>query len=65
MNNQEPPRLGICYCGCGEATDKHFASKGHDLRAKSFVIKQEYGSIARFLLEHGYGPDGKRTSDPD
>ena len=23
-----------------------------------------FTSIARFLLEHSYGPDGKRASDP-
>ena len=65
MNNQEPPMVGRCYCGCGKATNKHFAGQGHDLRAKSFVIRQEYGSIARFLVDHGYEPNGKRASNPD
>ena len=28
------------------------------------VLMVAFTSIARFLLEHSYGPDGKRASDP-
>ena len=56
----EPPRTGTCYCGCGGRTQKHFVQT-HDRPAESFVIKTEYGSIAAFLIAHGYGPGGKKA----
>ena len=30
--------------------------QGH---AKSAIISVEYGGVSRFLVQHGYGPDGK------
>ena len=54
----EPPRTGSCYCGCGGRTNAYFVAT-HDRIAESFVIKMEYGSIAAFLVAHGYGPTGR------
>jgi hypothetical protein len=49
---------GLCFCGCGQPTSRHaFFVPSHDRRAESKVIKAEYGTIAEFLLAHGYGPD--------
>ena len=51
---------GKCWCGCqGESKIGSFFLPGHDRAAESFVIKVEYGSVADFLVQHGYGPDGK------
>ncbi len=49
-----------CWCGCGEATNEGSAFlPGHDRRAESAVIKLRYGSIQKFVEQHGYGPGGK------
>ena len=51
---------GECWCGCGEeATLGSFFRAGHDKVAESAVINIEYGGVAEFLAEHGYGPGGK------
>ena len=51
---------GECWCGCqGEPKIGSFFLSGHDRAAESAVIKVEYGSVAHFLVQHGYGPDGK------
>ena len=56
---------GKCWCGCGETTGTdRFFRPGHDRKAETRVIKQEYGGIPEFLEAHGYGPDG-RTAKPD
>lgn len=49
---------GLCFCGCGGATSPkaHFIAS-HDRRAETRVIKAEYGSIADFVVAHGYGPE--------
>jgi hypothetical protein len=31
----------------------------HEQRAALAVIDLEYGSVASFLVEHGFGPDGR------
>ena len=49
---------GKCFCGCGQPTrGRSFFVPSHDRRAESKVIKAEYGTIADFLVAHGYGPD--------
>lgn len=48
---------GKCWCGCGG--NGPFFRPGHDRKAETRVIKQEYGGIPDFLEAHGYGPDGK------
>lgn len=51
---------GECWCGCGSETKPGgFFLTGHDKTAESAVIGAEYGSVAQFILEHGYGPGGK------
>jgi hypothetical protein len=54
---------GECWCGCGkETTVGAFFSTGHDKIAESAVLKIVYGNVPNFLVEHGYGPDGKNPS---
>jgi hypothetical protein len=54
---------GECWCGCGsEAAIGKFFSPGHDKTAESRVIREEYGSVPEFLVEHGYQPGGKNWS---
>jgi len=55
---------GECWCGCGEQTSSDaFFLSGHDRRAESAVVKTVYGSIPAFLVEHGFGPDGRNATD--
>ena len=57
-NHVEP--TGECWCGCGEETAaESFFLPGHDKTAESAVISVEYGGVPEFLLEHGYGPEGR------
>ena len=53
-----PP--GERWCGYGEetATGSFFLS-GHDKAAESAVISVEFGGVPAFLVQQGYGPDGK------
>lgn len=51
---------GECWCGCGtEVGLGSFFAPGHDRIAEGKVIRAEYGSVARFLVAHGYGPGGR------
>ena len=55
---------GECYCGCGKATTRTaFFVSSHDRIAEAAVVKAEYGSVADFLVAHGYGPGGKSARD--
>jgi hypothetical protein len=55
---------GECWCGCGGETSLGaFFLTGHDKRAESAVLKVVYGNVPNFLVEHGYGPDGKSASE--
>lgn len=56
-----PSPTGTCWCGCGGQPKGGFFLSGHDTRAGSNVIAVEYGSVAQFLTEHGYGPGGKNS----
>ena len=38
-----------------------FFRSGHDKIAEAAVIRLEYESVPRFLVEHGYGPGGKNA----
>ncbi len=50
---------GTCWCGCGEETGRRsFFAPGHDRKAEAALIRLEYGSVAQFLEDHGYGPGG-------
>jgi hypothetical protein len=56
------PKVGTCYCGCGEATKGHFAP-GHDARAASMLeMLIGHGDTAERLLQAGYGPGGKNLT---
>ncbi len=51
---------GECWCGCGgETSIGSFFLPGHDKAAEAAVISVEYGGAPRFLVQHGYGPEGK------
>ena len=53
---------GECWCGCGaETAIGSFFLPGHDKTAESAVISVEYGDVPRFLVKHGYGPEGKNA----
>lgn len=55
---------GYCLCGCGSETKLgSFFIQSHDRRAEAAVIRLEYGNLARFLDEHGYGNEpGKKNA---
>jgi hypothetical protein len=56
------PKVGTCYCGCGEATKGHFAP-GHDARAASMLETLiGHSDTAERLLQRGYGPGGKNLT---
>lgn len=60
MAKQEHEPTGRCwYCG-DTVGPKSFFCAGHDRAAEAAIIKSEYGSIAGFVVAHGYGPDGER-----
>ena len=51
---------GDCWCGCGqETTAGNFFASGHDKVAESAVIRLTYGTVAEFIVAHGYGPFGR------
>lgn len=53
------PKVGTCYCGCGETTKGHFA-QGHDGRAASMLEHLHgHSDTAERLLMRGYGPGGE------
>lgn len=53
---------GKCWCGCGaDVSRRSYFKPGHDRKAESSVIEMEYGGVVEFLVEHGYGPDGKNV----
>lgn len=54
---------GECWCGCDEPTKEpgNFFLPGHDKLAESAVINVEYGSVAQFLVAHGFGPGGRNA----
>ena len=64
---ESPSRLiptGICWCGCGEDVGLgSFFAPGHDKFATGVVIKQCYGSVAEFLVRHGFGPEGRNARE--
>lgn len=49
---------GTCFCGCGQRTDKVWAS-GHDSKALHGLMHLKYGDTRAFLEKHGYGPGRK------
>lgn len=51
---------GECWYGSGaETLIGSFFLPGHDKAAEAAVISVEYGGAPRFLVQHGYGPEGK------
>lgn len=58
MMTTEVVPTGRCFCGCGQATTAgRFFVQTHDRVAETAVIREKYGSIAGFVVAHGYGPD--------
>ena len=56
---------GQCFCGCGGATKPgRFFVQTHDRVAETAVIREKYGSIAAFVVAHGYGPDTPIPTKP-
>ncbi len=54
----DPKPTGSCFCGCGgAATPGRFLVQTHDRTAETAVIREKYGSIAAFVVAHGYGPE--------
>jgi hypothetical protein len=50
------PKVGVCYCGCGDETGGHFAP-GHDGRAASMLeFLHGHSDTAERVLQRGYGP---------
>lgn len=46
---------GKCFCGCkGDVADGVFFLPGHDRKAESAFIKQQFGGVAEMLAAHGY-----------
>lgn len=61
----EPHPTGSCWCGCGaETSPTAFFVSGHDKIAEAAVVKAEYGSVAAFLMRHGYVPGRKSPKRP-
>ena len=60
--SRTPKRLiptGVCFCGCGsEVALGKFFVPSHDRKAEAAVIRLKYGSVAAFVVAHGYGPGG-------
>jgi len=53
-----------CWCGCGTLVKgKRCFASGHDRKAESTVIKLKYGSVAKFVADHGFGPDGENLME--
>ena len=60
MADVEPRPQGKCWCGCGnEPKAEAFFLPGHDRAAEAAVVTLVYGSIPKFLSEHGFGPDAR------
>jgi|SoiMethySBSTD1v2_1073268.scaffolds.fasta_scaffold1091320_2 hypothetical protein len=58
MDNPQP--TGHCWCGCGnEPKSEAFFLPGHDRAAEAAVVTLIYGSIPKFLAEHGFGPEAR------
>ncbi len=55
---------GYCWCGCGQETGQgSFFLPGHDKIAESAVILTVYGGVPEFLLQHGFGPEGRNPRE--
>jgi hypothetical protein len=55
----DPPKVGTCYCGCGERTDGHF-SQGQSAAVTAWLDALEgKPPLAVRLVQAGYGPDGR------
>ncbi len=58
MASPELTPNGRCYCGCGgETPPGRFFVPTHDRIAEAAVLRERYGSIAAFVVHHGYAPD--------
>lgn len=56
----EPSPAKTCWCGCGsEPKGGAFFLPGHERAAEGAVVTLVYGSVPKFLAEHGFGPDAR------
>lgn len=55
--SDDPPKTGLCYCGCGGKTDGYWV-RGHDRRAELALFELVYGrsTITNVVWMMGYGP---------
>lgn len=62
MSERSWPRplpTGECWCGCGlETPVGSFFAAGHDKKAESRVIVEQFDNVPGFLVAHGYAPGG-------
>ncbi|MDQ6840550.1 MAG: hypothetical protein M3137_20000 [Actinomycetota bacterium] len=60
MGSNDLIPTGHCWCGCGATTGlAAFFVEDHETLATMAVIDIEYGGTPSFLLEHGFGPEGR------
>lgn len=67
MRNIQVKPVGECFCGCDtKPTEGNFFVSGHDKKAEGFLKRLLYGdenSVAKWLVDAGYGPGGKNLHD--
>ncbi len=64
MDSDDAIPTGHCWCGCGQTTGlAAFFVGDHETEAALAVIGVEYGTVPAFLLEHGFGPEGRSPID--
>ncbi len=59
FNQTPPPHRRVLVRVRRRDGDRLLLPAGHDKTAESAVISVEYGGVPKFLVHHGYGPDGK------
>lgn len=60
MESSDLIPTGHCWCGCGQTTGlSAFFVADHEQDAAMAVISLEYGGVPHFMLEHGFGPEGR------
>lgn len=64
--NERLMPTGFCWCGCGQETKRlgSFFVSTHDRKAEAAILEiQHKGSIAQFLVDMGYGPNGRNLME--
>lgn len=63
-NGRLIPTGNCWFCKKELANKKRFFCHGHDKSATSWIILEEYGSVAEFIIALGYEPEGKKAFMP-